>query len=116
MENRAGQFELALGRALKEAGQALAVSPDAAEEYRARFMDAARRVARASARSGRPFTAEDVTGIVGMPVEHGLPSNNSVGAWMRALAASGICRPCGYAEARRAARHANMMRSWMGVE
>jgi hypothetical protein len=56
-----------------------------------------------------PFTAADLTDLVGMP---GHP--NKVGAFIIGAARRGVIRPTGhYVKARRAASHARVMREWI---
>jgi hypothetical protein len=93
------------GRDLRDAGM---VRVELAENaaYRARFLAAAEELAS----SGRHFTAETVTGIVGLPAHP-----NVVGALLNGLARRGEIVAVGYRQAQRTERHASRMLVWRGT-
>lgn len=99
--------DLGLGLDLKAEGQAavLAVTDD---EWKASF---AREVARL-AREGSPFTAEDVTEIVGLPPGGRV---NAIGAAMNGAAKKLGLRRIDSAMATRSLRHASRIAVWQGV-
>lgn len=74
--------------ASKEEGQELALSSRAAMIWKDRFKQTVREF-----QSGRRFTSEDVTAIVGLPQgQTSNNGNNAVGAMITALAKNGIIR------------------------
>lgn len=62
------------------------------------------------ARTGRPFTAEDLTDLVGMP-----PRHNAIGSRFTTAARAGLIEEIGYKQSTRAARHASRMLVWRGT-
>jgi hypothetical protein len=62
------------------------------------------------ARSGRNFTAEDVTSVVGIP-----PKANAVGSRFSSAARRGLIEAVGFAQSSRASRHASRSLAWRGT-
>src|SRR5687768_17436950 len=62
------------------------------------------------ARSGRMFTAEDVTSYAGLP-----ENRNAIGAWFSAAARKALISEVGYKRSGRAERHASRMLVWRGT-
>jgi alkylated DNA nucleotide flippase Atl1 len=76
------------------------------------YQQAFERAVRALASSGRMFTSEAVTALVGQPPNH----PNAVGAMMNGLASQGVIRKTGnYTKAQRDKRHAGLLAEWEGV-
>lgn len=63
------------------------------------------------ARSGQPFSAEDVRAAVGDPPGHA----NAMGARMLAAAKHGLLEKIGYGKPTRASSHASVIAIWRGV-
>lgn len=74
------------------------------------WSEAARRAIRTLAATGRPFTAEDVVGIVGHP-----ESPNAIGAAMLKAARIGLIYKSGMVAASRETSHARPLQVWRGA-
>ncbi len=98
------------GEALKIEGMSRALR-GAGLDYQDSFEKAVRQLAK----SGQPFTADDVTKLVGFPRNHRTNANNSVGAMMSACANRGIIYSVGYKKAGRSLSHARMVQVWKGT-
>ena len=62
------------------------------------------------ARSGRHFTADDLTAEIGSP-----PSAGAVGALFNQGRKTGLIEPIGVATSRRLSRHGGLQRMWRGL-
>jgi hypothetical protein len=60
--------------------------------------------------SGRWFTSEDVRMVVGPP-----PNNGALGGLFLKAASAGRIEQVGYERSKRPARHAGLLRTWIGV-
>ena len=100
------------GRAAKDEGMNRAL--DAAAEWR----ESAYATIAVLARSGEPFTSEDVVALVGLPVGGvGTNRNNAVGAVMNASAKRGwIVKTGRRVTAKRRTLHAAELTEWTGAE
>lgn len=92
------------GVTLKDAGMALA------SESKTEWMELAVACIQNLARSGKPFTAEDVADIVGLPGG----SNKAMGAAINRVARSGMIYRYGERPASRKTSHARMLAVWFG--
>lgn len=101
----------AAGRADKDTGQQRAFGAVSS------WAEEASAAVRTLARSGEPFTSEDVTGLVGLPAgEVGTNRNNAVGALMTAAARAGVIRKTGHRRlCRRRSSHGRELTEWVGV-
>lgn len=90
----------------KQEGLSIAESSDAAQVW----LDSAIETIKQLARTGRPFTAEDVTDIVGLPGG----SNKAVGAAMNRVARTGLIYRYGERPASRTTSHRRMLAVWRG--
>ena len=101
------------GRALKERGMQLALSPDRLAEWKREF----KRTVVELASAGDPFTSEDVVERIGLPTgEIALHANNAVGAMMNAMARKKIIKKTGYHwQSRRPASHGAEITVWEGA-
>lgn len=99
------------GAALKAEGMARAVA-HIGSDYPERFEAAVK----ALAKTGQPFTADDVTDLIGFPREgHKTNRNNAVGAMMSACSRKGWIRPTGRRrQAGRSLSHARELKEWVG--
>lgn len=61
--------------------------------------------------TGKKFTSEDVTSVVGLPPGH----PNAIGARMNSAARRGLIKKVGYTEADRETRNAAIVAEWQGV-
>ena len=94
------------GITAKQEGLALAESSDLV----AGWMNYAIEAIKQLARSGQPFTAEDLTDVVGMPGG----SNKAIGAAMNKVAKTGMIYRVGIAPATRVTSHRRMLAVWRG--
>jgi hypothetical protein len=97
--------DLEAGLAAKESGTEAVLAATPAEWKKAFRIEAERLAA-----TGREFTAEDVTEVVGLPA-----SVNAIGAAMNALARAGTVARVGSTMATRSLRHASRITVWKGV-
>ena len=69
------------------------------------------------ARSGDPYTADDLIEAVGLPDEHHSPNgrNNAVGSIFRELKASGWIEEVGTARSRQPKRKGGLILVWKGT-
>lgn len=66
------------------------------------------------AHSGRPFTSEDLTDMVGLPNDSSANRNNSVGAFINANAKRYGLRRTDLAKARNPQAHGRLLAVWIG--
>ena len=66
------------------------------------------------AASGKPFTSEDLTDIVGLPHASGPNRNNSVGTFVKAHARRFGLRRIDMAKARNPQAHGRLLAVWVG--
>lgn len=101
------------GLDLKRGGQAIAVAPNALEDWKRRFKTSLAKWAA----TGHSFTSEDVIAIVGLPCgDIAMNANNAVGAMMTAAAKAGLIRKTGNrVQARRASSHGAELTEWIGA-
>lgn len=99
------------GDDLKTEGMARAL--DAAANWR----EVAREAVEWLAASGRDFTSEDLTAIVGLPHPDATEANrnNAVGAVISGAARRGLIRRVGLSNANRAVSHAAALSVWRGT-
>lgn len=90
----------------KQEGLQLAESPDDVQAW----MDLAITTIKDFARTGRPFTAEDITDVIGLPGG----SNKAVGAAMNRVAKTGMIYRYGERPASRKTSHRRMLAVWRG--
>lgn len=97
--------QLRIGEALRDQGMArvLMFTPD---EWKARALEAIGELAR----TGEPFTSEELRAIVGDP-----PKANAMGSIFNAAAMRKIIRHCGWRKASRPGMHATDLREWIGT-
>jgi hypothetical protein len=101
------------GQALKAQGQALALNAAGMAEYRSEFNEQLRHLADKS----WPFSVEDVTAVVGYPMQRGLaPTNNAVGALMTGAAKRGLIVKVDRVKALRPSSHATEITEWIGAQ
>lgn len=80
------------------------------------WVEQAHAAVRYLANTGRFFTSEDVTALVGLPRGAvGQHRNNAVGAVMSAAARAGTIQRCGYEQSKRPVSHAAVLSVWVGA-
>ena len=99
------------GERRKQAGMNLA-----ADHVADAWKDAFRRTVESLARTGAPFTADDVIGYVGLPTGSETQNrNNAVGAMLNGLARRKVIVQTGqYRKGTRPASHSRMIAEWRG--
>lgn len=102
---------MSTGEELKQEGIELART--AHKEWQERF----RAEVRVAAKSGVPFTSEDIIEIVGLPSgDTGTNKNNCVGASMAGISQSGLITKTGVrVKSKRASMHASESNQWIGA-
>ena len=100
------QLSLFDGEARKQRGMA---AVETAEAIHGAWVERADAEILFLARTGIPFSAEDVRRTAGDPVHP-----NAMGARFNAAARRGLIRKAGVIKADRSERHANEMRLWIG--
>jgi hypothetical protein len=111
MDRQETLFDLDAGERAKERGMDLASSSDRAWDWRRRAEVALYELAE----TGKPFTADDVVAVVGLP-DLGPGRNNAVGAMFSAAAKRGWIVRVGYRKATRVLSHGRVVAVWAGSE
>lgn len=93
----------------REDGQQLALQNK--DEWRLKAQEAIRQLAY----TGRPFTSEDVTNIVGYPSgSNDTNRNNAVGAVLARMAKTHLIRHVGWTQAKNVQSHGRTLKQWAG--
>lgn len=104
--------EAATGRELKAEGMAQALAPWTLQDWKETF----REKAIERARSGIPFTSEDIILEIGLPREQRMNANNAVGAMMNGLATRGVIGKTGRRrQSIRPSSHSAEILEWVGA-
>lgn len=80
------------------------------------WTDRAHRAIDQLAATGRPFTADDITRLIGLPrPDEGVNRNNAVGAVFRAAARRGVIVRVGFTQSGRTRSHGRVLAEWQGT-
>lgn len=103
----------AIAAGLADAQRGMAQALDAKQEWALH----AKTVLRQLCRTGRPFTSEDLTDVVGLPTGTTATNrNNAVGAIINAYAKTGMIMRVGDRPARNRSSHGHRIAVWQGFK